>query len=210
MGSAAPCFCDLDYIPKVCIPRAIPPRYRGAFDQRLQTRGGERWPGHDLASEMRCKGPAVQAASGPARLVCAPRSLTAGRPGRPVRGRRPSAMASSVGKRGAAPTGITRLKCDHRGRCGANLKHRARDAEGLADLRHALPIARTRVKGEAHRTSTSLDVARRRGPAGPFGPLASRAPSVRGGRQKTKEDGPARGLDKEYGRWRLSSQQLAA
>jgi len=54
MGSAAPCFCDLDYIPKVCIPRAIPPRYRGAFDQRLQTRGGERWPGHDLASEMRC------------------------------------------------------------------------------------------------------------------------------------------------------------
>jgi len=156
----------------------IPPRYRGAFDQRLQTRGGERWPGHDLASEMRCRGPAVQAASGPARLVCAPRSLTAGRPGRPVRGRRPSAMASSVGKRGAAPTGITRLKCDHRGRCGANLKHRARDALGLADLRHALPIARTRVKGEAHRTSTSLDVARRRGPAGPFGPLASRAPSV--------------------------------
>src|SRR4029079_3043443 len=60
MGSAAPCFCDLDYIPKVCIPRAIPPRYRGAFDQRLQTRGGERWPGHDLASEMRCKGLAVQ------------------------------------------------------------------------------------------------------------------------------------------------------
>ena len=58
------------------------------------------------------------------------------------------------------------------------IKHRARDALGLADLRHALPIARTRAKGEAHRTSTSLDVARRRGPAGPFGPLASRAPSV--------------------------------
>lgn len=28
-------------------------------------------------------------------------------------------------------------------------KHRARDALGLADLRHALPIARTRAKGEA-------------------------------------------------------------
>src|SRR5512147_3123666 len=40
-------------------------------------------------------------------------------------------------------------------------------------------------------------------PAGPIGPLASRAPSVGGGRQKSKEDGPARGLDKEYGRWRL-------
>ena len=124
------------------------------------------------------QGPGGPSRIGPSAPVCAPRSLTAGRPGRPVRGRRPSAMASSVGKRGAAPTGITRLKCDHRGRCGANLKHRARDALGLADLRHALPIARTRVKGEAHRTSTSLDVARRRGPAGPFGPLASRAPSV--------------------------------
>ena len=43
-------------------------------------------------------------------------------------------------------------------------------------------------------------------PAGPIGPLASRAPSVGGGRQKSKEDGPARGLDKEYGRWRLGGE----
>jgi hypothetical protein len=50
------------------------------------------------------------------------------------------------------------------------IKHRARDALGLADLRHALPIARTRAKGEAHRTSTSLDVARRRGPRVPLDP----------------------------------------
>ena len=56
----------LDYLCKVYIPSTIPPRYRGAFDQRLQTRGGERWPGHDLASEMRCKGLAVQAALVPA------------------------------------------------------------------------------------------------------------------------------------------------
>ena len=39
----------------------------------------------------------------------------------------------------------------HRGRRGANLKHRARDALGLADLRQ-------------FRTSTSLDIARCRGP----------------------------------------------
>ena len=45
-----------------------------------------------------------------------------------------------------------RLKREvHRGRDGANLKHRARDAMETADLRH-------------YRTSTSLDVARRRGP----------------------------------------------
>jgi len=40
------------------------PRYRGVSDQRLQTRGGKRWPG-SCASEMRCKGPAVQAAKRP-------------------------------------------------------------------------------------------------------------------------------------------------
>ncbi len=167
----------LDYIPKVCIPRAIPPRCRGVSDQRLQTRGGERWPGQPCIGDA-MRGPAVQAASGPARLVCAPRSLTAGRPGRPVRRTPAECLASSVGKRGAAPTGITRLKCDHRGRCGASLKHRARDAFGLADLRHALPIARTRAKRRGTRTSTSLDVARRRGPRVLYGPLASRAPSV--------------------------------
>jgi hypothetical protein len=35
----------------------------GCLRKHLQTRGGERWPGHDLASEMRCEGPAVQAAN---------------------------------------------------------------------------------------------------------------------------------------------------
>ena len=116
-------------------------------------------------------GPAVQAASSPARLVCAPRSLTAGRPGRPVRGRRPSAMASSVGKRGAAPTGITRLKCDHRGRCGASRLNTARGTPWVwrtcGTLCRSLEPERT---GEAHRTSTSLDVARRRGPRVPLDP----------------------------------------
>ena len=35
------------------IMRAIPPRYRGVSVQHLQTRGGERWPGNDVAAEMR-------------------------------------------------------------------------------------------------------------------------------------------------------------
>ena len=46
---------------------AHPASYRGVSVQHLQTRGGERWPGNDLASEMRCEGPAVQAACVPAR-----------------------------------------------------------------------------------------------------------------------------------------------
>jgi hypothetical protein len=62
------------------------------------------------------------------------------------------------------------------------IKHRARDAEGLADLRHALPIARTRVKGEAHRTSTSLDVARRRGPRVQLDPRRPARPRFFSGR----------------------------
>jgi hypothetical protein len=187
----------------------IPPRYRGAFDQRLQTRGGERWPGHDLASEMRCKGPAVQAALVPACPPGTPRACDGRQAVLPSQERCLKCLGLvTVGCH--AEVSPSRGRNDYRGGRGANLKHRARDALGLADLRHALPIARTRVKGEAHRTSTSLDVARRRGPAGPFGPLASRAPSVRGGRQKTKEDGPARGLDKEYGRWRLGLRDCLA
>ena len=43
-------------------------------------------------------------------------------------------------------------------------KHRARDALGLVDLRHALPFRSNQSGRRAHRTSTSLDVARRRGP----------------------------------------------
>jgi hypothetical protein len=155
----------------------IPPRYRGAFDQRLQTRGGERWPGHDLASEMRCKGPAVQAALVPACPPGTPRACDGRQAVLPSQERCLKCLGLvTVGCH--AEVSPSRGRNDYRGGRGANLKHRARDALGLADLRHALPIARTRVKGEAHRTSTSLDVARRRGPAGPFGPLASRAPSV--------------------------------
>ena len=78
---------------------------------------------------------------------------------------------------------------DHRGGCGASLKHRARDALGLADLRHALPIARTRVKGEAHRTSTSLDVARRRGPRVQLDPWRPARPRLGAGGKRAKKTG---------------------
>jgi len=72
-----------------------PAPYRGVSDQRLQTQGGEWWPGHDLASEMRCEGPAVQAAERPAR-----RRRVEGPDGqKPVflsEERRPSAWSSTV------------------------------------------------------------------------------------------------------------------
>ena len=126
---------------------------------------------------MRCKGPAVQAALVPACPPGTPRACDGRQavlPSQECR-RMPGPKDGGVVTQQVSPS---RGRNDYRGGRGANLKHRARDALGLADLRHALPIARTRAKGEAHRTSTSLDVARRRGPAGPFGPLASRAPSV--------------------------------
>jgi hypothetical protein len=84
-------------------------------------------------------------------------------------------------------------------------KHRARDALGLADLRHALPIARTRAAGEhtgLRQASMSRGVEAR---GSNWTPGVPRALGW-GGRQKSKEDGPARGLDKEYGRWRLGGE----
>ena len=58
------------------------------------------------------------------------------------------------------------------------IKHRARDAQGLADLRPALPF---RSNQSERRGTQDFDKPRCREasrPAGPFGPLASRAPSV--------------------------------
>ena len=44
----------------------IPPNLRGAFDQRHQTLGGERWPGLSVGDATLVSSPAVQAALGPA------------------------------------------------------------------------------------------------------------------------------------------------
>ena len=82
------------------------------------------------------------------------------------------------------------------------IKHRARDALGLADLRHALPFRSNQSGRRAHRTSTRLDVARRRGPRVQLDPGVPRALGW-GGRQKEQGRRACRGLDKEYGRWRL-------
>jgi hypothetical protein len=46
---------------------AHPAPYRGVSVQHLQMRGGERWPGNDVVSEIRHHGPAVEAAAVPAR-----------------------------------------------------------------------------------------------------------------------------------------------
>jgi hypothetical protein len=100
--------------------------------QHLQTWDGERWPGNDLASEMRCKGPAVQAADVPARPRRGPRAVVRW-PYNPMR-------------RGGLPEMEV-----HRGRCGANLKTPRAGRFGRSGLAE-------------FRTSTSLDVARRRGP----------------------------------------------
>ena len=71
-------------------------------------------------------------------------------------------------------------------------KHRARDALGLADLRHALPFRSNQSGRRAHRTSTSLDVARRRGPRvllDPWRPARPRLGRAAKGAKKTGRPG---------------------
>ena len=112
-------------------------------------------------------------------------------------------MASSVGKRGVAPTGITRLKCDHRGRCGASRLNTARGTPWVWRTCGTLCRSLEPERKARHKDFDKPRCREASRPAGPIGPLASRAPFGWGGRQEIKNDGPARGLDKEYGRWRL-------
>jgi hypothetical protein len=120
----------MDYIP------SIPPSLRGAFDQRLQTLGGERWP----AGRWRCDAnnpTAVQAAwSRRASRTSLGRSARV----RVVQRQRPEYHGFRAGgcrsRRMKAPQRWIGFPCVrgslkrfvHRGPCGANLKHRARDA----------------------------------------------------------------------------------
>ena len=145
---------------------------RGVSDQRLQTRGGERWPGKASVGDAALP-PAVQAASsGPAlprvtwphwrRSSGTVRS--AGLPSGPA-----AVERRSPGKEGGlpetvSPPGAMRSK-PH--------KHRARDALGFGGL-------------AALHDSTSLDVARRRGPVGPQDPWRSARPRFFSGREKYK------------------------
>jgi len=142
------------------------PRDRGVSDQRLQTRGGERWPGNSFVSEMRHEVPAVQAASSRRanRASRGPRDGGAGNRSQVCRTRPvPTAVdrrpANSRGKAG-------RLKREvHRGRDGANLTNTARGTPwklrtcGTIGLRQASMSRGVEVRGSS-RT------------------LASRAPSV--------------------------------
>ena len=102
---------------------------------RYETGSGGR--GMTLALEMRRGGPAVQAAEGSRRTGRAPPGpVMAGRKDRSqVRTLKPGPIAvdrrpsNSQGEAGCLKWEV------HRGRCGANLQHRARDALGMADLR---------------------------------------------------------------------------
>ena len=72
---------------------------------------------------------------------------------------------------------------DHRGGCGASRLNTARGTPWVWRTCGTLCLfARTRVKGEAHRTSTSLDVARRRGPRVQLDPGVPRALGSSSGR----------------------------
>ena len=155
----------LDFNPITTIILFIPPRYRGVSDQRLQTRGGERWPG--CRQCRRCGAnvpPAVQAALFPACLPHAEAPLTAD--GRRVVRRSPAKWPGphTVDFVAVTLNRHTRTeRTDHRGERGANLINTARGTPlDLADLRFAAPKLAKSEGG--HRTSTSLDVARRRGP----------------------------------------------
>jgi len=88
-------------------------------DQRLQTRGGERWPGYEL-----CIGDAVQAPGGPSRVAgpgvpaARRRPLMAGKLKLPSEELEPSAWASTVESHGLQPRDE---RSTNRGRRGVNL-----------------------------------------------------------------------------------------
>ena len=134
------------------------PRDRGVSDQRLQTRGGERWPGNEVAAEMRC--PARRSkpreARPPGRWSLGLCGVRKGRtpPKRGVQSFRRRASPLAVGKN-CLPTGVGAEQTSNTAR-GTPLVWRTC---GYSDF------DRPRCR-EASRS------------AGPSGPLASRAPSV--------------------------------
>ena len=136
------------------------------------------------------RGPAVQAAPLLACPIRTPGAVTAGRrtvlPSQECR-RMPGPKDGGVVTQQVSPS---RGGADHRGGCGASLKHRARDALGLADLRHEQTL---------RQASMSRGVEARGSFWTPGVPRALGS----GRAARDQEDRPSRGLDKEYGRWRL-------
>ena len=164
------------------------PRCRGCLISVFQTRGGERWPG--TAGVGDAAPVPAQPRMIPACRSRTPRPLTAGRP--VVQSACPPVECPGFNG-GESRTGSSGLR-DERpttgGRCGASLKHRARDALGLADLRHQQTLRQASMSRgvEARGSFWTPGVLRAVG----WGRAA-----------RNKNDGPARGLNKEYGRWRL-------
>ena len=121
---------------------AYPASYRGVSDQHLQTRGGERWPGNDAFA-----GDAARRPGGPSRRALRPAHAA----GRQAVVWRPCRKARRL--KNGSPPGALRSK-PH--------KHRARDALGLADLRHYRFRQASMSRGvEARRVRALLVCARR-------------------------------------------------
>jgi hypothetical protein len=131
---------------------------KGCLISILQMRGGERWPGG--ASEMRRVStlPAVQAASSRRASRASPGSVMTA-----LREWSRSAGADLGPKRWIGMPRNPResrgclKRSAHRGRCGANLKHRARDAFGSGGTAALSGLDKPRCREAS-------------GPAGPSGP----------------------------------------
>ena len=152
----------------------MPPRYRGVSDQHLQTGAGS--GGRGMTLRWRCGGAARR--SKPQRPGALPHVAGPTGNGNPGTVRNvgmpfgPTAVDRPPRREGRRPE-----MAIHRGRCGANLKHRARDAMGTADLRnnglrHASMSRGVEARGSEHLVCAyGVNVCA-------SGPLAFRAPSV--------------------------------
>src|SRR6478672_6385588 len=86
------------------------------------------------------------------------------------------------------------MRSDHRGLLGSKPINTARGTPWVWRTCGMLCLfARTRAAGE-HTGLRQASMSRG---------VEARGSSVGAGGKRSKEDGPARGLDKEYGRWRL-------
>ena len=149
-----------------------PASYRGVSDQRLQTRGGERWPDDGSV------GDAALPPGGPSRIVLARNAAGQSAPLTAAVRHGQKCADGRLGKSGgevADPEGGLPETVSPPGAMRNKPTNTARGTPwDLADLRHL-------------KDSTCLDVARRRGPWVLARPLASRAPSVLFRRRIDKE-----------------------
>ncbi len=172
--------------PGALIMRAVLSRYRGVSVQHLQTRDRERWPGNDVRIGDASTGPAVEAADVPARQPRATGPRDGGA------GDRSQVACSDLGLKrwlGGLTIRKERQGCLKGKTTGGDAEQTSNTARGtpsdLADLRH-------------YRTSTSLDVARCRGPRVRQDPWRPARPRFFRGRRKLGIR-PTRGRSKNTG-----------